>query len=58
MSKIENLVDKYERMEILLRETGVEAEYISPSFVADIAYTNGIELSSGDIVFISDNYED
>jgi hypothetical protein len=53
-----DIVEKYELMDQLIRATGVEAEYISPNFVADVAYENGIELSSESIVFISDNYED
>ena len=53
-----DIVEKYELMDRLIRASGVEAEYISPNFVADIANQNGIELNSESIVFISDNYED
>ena len=55
---MENSVNTYERMDKLIRELGVEADYISPNFVADVAYQNGIELTSDEVVFISDNYED
>jgi len=34
-----------------------EAEFVSPNYVKDIADKLDIELSSSDVVFISDNYE-
>jgi hypothetical protein len=53
-----DIIEKYEKMDALIRATGIEAEYVSPNFVADLAYENGIKLDSSSVVFISDNYED
>ena len=40
----------------LMYDEGVEYEYASPNFVADFAYNRGFELSSQDVVYISDTY--
>jgi hypothetical protein len=37
-------------------DENIDAEYASPNFVADFAYSRGFELSSDDVVFISNVY--
>lgn len=39
-----------------IQKTGIHPDDVSPNFVAEIAYENGINLKSEEIVFISDNY--
>lgn len=41
--------------EMVKRE--IEEEYASPELVASIAYQLGVELTSAEVVYISDTYE-
>jgi hypothetical protein len=41
----------------LIKLTDIESDYVSPNFVADIAYSNKVKLTSDEIVYISDNYD-
>ena len=40
----------------LLKEENVNPEIASPNYIADFAYNRNIELTSEEIVYISDNY--
>ena len=40
----------------MLRNERINSEYCNPNFVADFAYNRGIELSSNEVVYISDIY--
>jgi hypothetical protein len=40
----------------LLYDDGIDAEYCSPNFVADFSYNRDIELTSDEVVIISDYY--
>jgi hypothetical protein len=41
----------------LIKKSGIELDYVSPNFVADIAYNHKIELTNNEVVFISDHIE-
>jgi hypothetical protein len=53
----DNRMNERTRAVILkIQKTGIHPDDVSPNFVAEIAYENGINLKSEEIVFISDNY--
>jgi len=53
----DNRMNERTRAVILkIQKTGIHPDDVSPNFVAEIAYENGIKLKSEEIVFISDNY--
>lgn len=41
----------------LIHDTGIESDYVSPNYVADIAQKKGFKLSSDEIVNINNNYD-
>jgi hypothetical protein len=41
----------------LIKLTDIESDYVSPNFVAEIAYNNKVKLTSDEVVYISDNYD-
>ena len=53
----DNRINERTRAVILkIQKTGIHPDDVSPNFVNEIAYDNGIELKSEEVVFISDNY--
>jgi hypothetical protein len=53
----DNRMNERTRAVILkIQKTGIHPDDVSPNFVNEIAYDNGIELKSEEVVFISDNY--
>ena len=40
----------------LIWKTSIDPDYVSPNFVAEIAYNNKYKLTSNEVVFICDNY--
>ena len=42
---------------IRMQRTKIDPNYISPNLVADVAWDMGKELTSDQIVYISDNYQ-
>lgn len=50
-----SMTDKIKMIRDYLIENGIEFDYASPNMVADIAYNLGLELSSSEIVIISDS---
>lgn len=53
----DNRMNERTRAVILkIQKTGIHPDDVSPNFVSEIAYDNGIELKSEEVVFISDNY--
>ena len=40
-----------------IKKNNINIENCSPNFVANIAYTKGISLTSEEVVYISDNIE-
>jgi hypothetical protein len=41
----------------LLQKTNVKNYELSPNYIANFAYNNDIDLTSKEIVYISDNYK-
>ena len=41
----------------LLKQIGITSDFCSPNTVAYYAYNHGINLSSCEVVYISDNYK-
>lgn len=53
----DNRMNERTRAVILkIQKTGIHPDDVSPNFVNEIAYDNGIDLKSDEVVFISDNY--
>lgn len=42
----------------LLKMHVEDLDYISPNYVADVAFSNNVKLTSEEVVYISDNLED
>jgi len=49
-------MNKIDKMIEILKMEKVDPEYMSPNTIADIAYRNNIELTSEEIVHISDSF--
>ena len=49
---------KFQKVCILLKKYKIDPDYCSPNLVAEIAYNNNIYLTSYEVVYISDHYED
>ena len=49
--------DKCIKVIDLIRDNGVDADEVSPNFVAQFADDYGYELTSDEVVYISDNYD-
>ena len=53
----DNRMNERTRAVILkIQKTGIHPDDVSPNFVSEVADENGINLSSKEVVFISDNY--
>ena len=48
---------KIQKIVKLILQSKIKLDYCSPNFVADIAYLHNINLTSNEVVYISDNIE-
>lgn len=48
--------DEMKKVVIELKKLGVDSDLISPNLVADISFKLNVNLTSNQIVFISDNF--
>lgn len=52
-----NEMDKLEKMNKILKKRKVDPDLVSPNYVANVAYSNNIKLTSDEVVYISNNFE-